>query len=72
MSTKINVRSPYYLDITEPVKPVVEFTCTVANLLSLSIDQAGIITMPKLDFGDIISYTSTDSGFANGKYAIYT
>tara|TARA_R110002050_G_scaffold35571_3_gene89202 strand:+ start:2417 stop:3907 length:1491 start_codon:yes stop_codon:yes gene_type:complete len=69
MSTKINVRSPYYLDITEPVKPVVEFTCTVANLLSLSIDQAGIITMPKLDFGDIISYTSTDSGFANGKYA---
>lgn len=69
MSTKINTRSPFYLDITEPTPPLVEFTCSVANASGLSIDQAGIITMPSLAYGDIDSYTSSDSGFSGGKYA---
>ena len=32
MSTKINVRSPFYLNLTEPVKPEPLFTCDVAKV----------------------------------------
>ena len=32
MSTKINVRSPFYLNLTEPTAPTPLFTCDVADI----------------------------------------
>jgi len=68
MSTKINVRSPFYISYGEPTPPAVELTCSLVNLSNLSIDQYGNVTLPNLDYGDITSYTSTDSDFADGKF----
>ena len=68
MSTKINVRSPFYLNITEPTKTISSFTCEVANIQNLTIDQQGQISNPNLDFGTVLSITSTDSDFANDKF----
>jgi len=72
MSTKINVRSPFYLNITEPVKPTPLFTCDIANIQGLTIDQQGQISTPSLSFGVISSITSSDSDFANNKFATET
>ena len=80
MSTKINARSPFYLSYTEPTVPTPAFTCTVAGATSalsgesnkFDVDQAGIITLPLLDYGQIESISSSDSGFANDKYATVT
>lgn len=69
MSTKINVRSPFYLNLTEPVRPLPTFTCGVANINNLSIDQQGQINTPTLAYGFIDSITSSDAGFSNGKFA---
>ncbi len=69
MSTKINVRSPYYLNFTEPALPSVAFDCTIANGTDLEVDQFGNVTMPNFSYGDIISYTCSDSDFANGKFS---
>jgi len=69
MSTKINVRSPFYINITEPDVPQPTFTCGIANILNLSIDQQGQISTPTLAYGQIDSITSTDSDFSNGKFA---
>ena len=69
MSTKINVRSPFYLNLTEPTIPTPLFTCEVANILNLSIDQQGQVSTPNLDFGTVISITSSDSEFTNDKFA---
>jgi hypothetical protein len=69
MATKINVRSPFYLNIDEPVVPTPTFTCGVANILNLSIDQQGQINTPTLSYGIIDSITSSDAGFSNGKFA---
>jgi len=69
MSTKINVRSPFYINITEPSVPTPTFTCGIANILNLSIDQQGQINTPTLSFGQIDSITSSDAGFSNGKFA---
>jgi len=68
MSTKINVRSPYYLNLTEPLKPQPLFTCEVANIQQLNIDQQGQISVPNLDFGTVLSITSSDADFANDKF----
>lgn len=68
MSTKINVRSPYYLNFTEPALPSVAFDCSVANGTGLEVDQFGNVTLPRFDYGDIVSYTCSDSDFANGKF----
>lgn len=68
MSTKINVRSPFYLNLTEPVKPEPLFTCEVANIQQLNIDQQGQISVPNLDFGTVLSITSSDADFANDKF----
>ena len=72
MSTKINVRSPFYLNLTEPVEPQPLFTCSVANVQGLAIDQQGQITLPSLAFGSIDQITSTDSDFSNNKFATVT
>lgn len=69
MSTKINVRSPFYLEVAEPAVPSVALDCNLVNLQGMSIDEQGIITLPNLDFGEIHSYTSSDSGFSNNKFA---
>ena len=72
MSTKINVRSPYYLELTEPAVATPTFSCQLANIQNLTIDQQGQISTPDLDYGQVISITSTDSDFSNGKYSTVT
>ena len=67
--SKINARSPFYLSYTTPAAPTPEFTCTVANATGFEVDQEGVITEPTLAYGSIKSFTSSDSGFSNGKYA---
>ena len=69
MSTKINVRSPFYLSYSEPTVPLVELTCALINLNNLSIDQFGSITLPIATYGSIISYTSTAGDFSDGRFA---
>jgi hypothetical protein len=74
MSTKINVRSPFYLNLSAPTVPTPEFTCSTAFPRGLddtgfAVDNQGIITDPNPDFGVFVSLTSTDSGFSNNKYA---
>ena len=68
MSTKINVRSPFYLNLTEPTVPEPEFTCEVANIQSLTIDQQGQISTPDLAYGTLDTITSSDSDFSNNKF----
>lgn len=70
--SKINARSPFYLSYTTPTAPTPEFTCTIANLTGFEVDQEGVIKEPSLAFGSIKSFTSSDSGFSNGKYATVT
>tara|TARA_R100000935_G_scaffold40385_2_gene61917 strand:+ start:421 stop:1878 length:1458 start_codon:yes stop_codon:yes gene_type:complete len=53
MSTKINIRSPYFLAYTEPSIPTPVFDCFIANPRNFTINQQGIITLPSLDFGVI-------------------
>lgn len=74
MSTKINVRSPFYLNLSAPTVPTPEFSCSTAFPRGLddtgfAVDNQGIITDPNPDFGVFVSLTSTDSGFSNNKYA---
>lgn len=68
MSTKINVRSPFYLNLTEPTTPVTLFTCEIANIQNLTIDQQGQISTPTLSYGEVISITSSDADFSNNKF----
>lgn len=68
MSTKINVRSPFYLNLTEPTATVAPFDCIVANLQGFDIDNQGVITEPVPEYGTILSYTSSDPDFSNGKF----
>jgi len=65
MSTKINVRSPYYLDVQEPTAPSVELTCELIALKGFGVDEFGNVNLPTPEYGDILSYSSTDSDFAD-------
>ena len=77
MSTKINARSPFYLDFSEPTVPTPTYSCEIAKATSslggvanqFDIDQAGVITLPLLAYGQIESISSSDSGFADDRYA---
>ncbi len=74
MSTKINVRSPFYLNLSAPTVPTPEFTCSTAFPRGLddtgfSVDNQGIITVPSPTYGQFESLSSSDSGFSNNKYA---
>lgn len=69
MSTKINVRSPFYLNLEEPTFVEPTFICDTAGLTNLTIDQQGQISTPSLNYGVVDSITSTDSDFSNGKFA---
>ena len=68
MSTKINVRSPFYLHLVEPSPPLPDFDCTVAGLVGFAIDNQGIITLPSPAVGVIDSISSDDGDFANNKF----
>jgi hypothetical protein len=48
MATKINVRSPFYINLTEPEVPLPTFTCGIAGINNLSINQQGQINTPSL------------------------
>ena len=69
MSTKINVRIPFYLSYAEPVKPLPLFSCTYANPQNTTIDESGAISLPTLDFGEIQGFTSTAADFSNNSFA---
>ena len=69
MSTKINIRSPFLLNITEPVIPLPTFSCDTAALTGFAVDNQGVITNPTPAYGIIDSISSSDSGFSNNKYA---
>ncbi len=66
--SKINVKSPYYLDVQEPTPPQVELDCTLIDLKKLSIDQFGNVNLPEAQYGEILSYSSTDGDFVDGKF----
>ncbi len=77
MSQKINVRSTFYLNLSAPTVPLQEFTCSTAfprglDNTGFAIDNQGIITPPLPTFGILDSFTSTDAGFSNEKYATVT
>ena len=69
MSTKINIRSPFLLNITEPVIPLPTFSCDTAALTGFAVDNQGVITNPTPAYGTVISISSSDSGFSNNKYS---
>ena len=68
MSTKINVRSPFYLHLVEPSPPLPDFDCTVAGLVGFAVDNQGIITLPSPAVGVIDSISSDDGDFSNNKF----
>lgn len=70
MSTKINARSPFFINYAEPEVPLVELTCSLINASGFAVGVEGDITMPDVDYGTILSITSTDSDYANGKWAV--
>ena len=41
MSTKINVRSPFYINITEPTEPTIELTTALINAQGFAVDEYG-------------------------------
>ena len=73
MSTKLNARSPFYLNLTKPTQSVPTFDCTTAKggatARNFAINDQGVITLPALDYGTILSYTSSAGDFANNKFA---
>ena len=54
MSTKINVRSPFYLEFTEPVQTLGTFTCATANLQNFAVQSDGAVIEPTIAYGLII------------------
>lgn len=59
MSTKTNVRSPFFLDLIEPEQTLGTFDCTVAGLSNFAVSSSGAITNPFLLAGGIVGQTST-------------
>jgi len=57
MSTKINVRSPFFLSLTEPTQTLGIFTCATAKLTNFSVDSSGTINNPNIRNGAIIDQT---------------
>ena len=60
MSTKINARSPFYIEAVEPTVSLGTFTCTTANLLGFRVNSDGTIVNPSILKGTILS-RDTDS-----------
>ena len=59
MSTKINARSPFFIEATEPTTSLGIFDCTTANLLNFAVSSAGDVTEPSILKGTIIDRTAT-------------
>ncbi len=77
MSTKINARSPFFIEATEPALALGLFTCTTANLLNFAVSSAGDVTEPSILKGTIIDRTATSfaantSGSAISRSVTYT
>jgi len=68
MSTKINVRSPFYLSYSEPTQPDPVFSASYANPTNFTVDESGGISLPDLDFGIIVGFSSSASDFSNSKF----
>lgn len=62
MSIKINARSPFYLNLTEPVQPSELFICDTARPTGFVVSSSGIITLPTLLKGTIVG--QSDDSFA--------
>lgn len=60
MSTKTNVRSPFFLDLTAPVQTLGTFTCTTAGLSNFAVASSGFVTNPLLLAGSIVGQTATE------------
>lgn len=67
--SKLNARSPFYINYSTPTAPVVAYDCTVANLTGFAVDQEGVITEPNVERGVFKSFTSSAGDFANDKFA---
>ena len=59
MSTKINARSPFFIEATEPTVTLGIFDCTTANLLNFAVNYQGGITEPTPAKGIIIDRSAT-------------
>lgn len=59
MSTKINARSPFYLEAEEPVVSLGAFDCDVAGLTDFRVNSDGTIVNPLIRNGSIISQDNT-------------
>ena len=68
--TKINVRSPFYLHLTEPTVPLPTYDCSpnYAGLTGFAVNNQGVVTEPSPTVGVLVSYTSSAGDFANGKF----
>lgn len=62
MSTKINVRSPFFLSLTEPVQTKGVFTCTTAGLSNFAVQSSGLINNPNISKGRILD--QSEYGFS--------
>ena len=67
--SKLNARSPFYINYSTPTAPTVAYDCTVANLTGFAVDQEGVITEPNVERGVFKSFTSSAGDFANDKFA---
>jgi len=74
MSTKINTRSPFYLNLTEPVQTAEEFICQTAGASGFQVASNGTITLPELTYGDIVgqSHDSFPAIASNGTATLRT
>ena len=77
MSTKINARSPFFIESTEPTVSLGIFDCDTANLLNFAVSSAGDVTEPSILKGTIIDRTATSfaantSGSAIPRSVTYT
>ena len=77
MSTKINARSPFFIEATEPTATLGIFDCNTANLLNFAVSSAGDVTEPSILKGTIIDRTATSfnpntSGSAIPRSVTYT
>jgi hypothetical protein len=59
MSTRINARSPFYIEAEAPTPTLGAFTCTTANLTNFSVAPDGTITEPNILKGTIIDRDAT-------------
>jgi hypothetical protein len=59
MSTKINARSPFFIESVEPTVSLGIFDCTTANLLNFAVSSDGDVTEPSILNGTIIDRTAT-------------